>query len=295
MERNTAESGDDLLHSEFRQPRKPLSNLVGSAHEVPLAELVPAYSGLRVGSLQDARRSSLGKAFEPPLQIGFIVAGEQVYPHASPEGHRIPALLLADLAGLPGSLSVGAEVTDPRVVPAVGIADGGPEQKIALASHPQRRARLLLGSRSAKRTLQVIVVAVEVDDIAFEQPRHDLERLAQFSDAVARRLELDARGSVLGLVPPGPHADVDAAPTQQVERCDHLGNQSGVAEVVAQSKRADPDSLGDRRHRTHRHEALRRPLRLVGSAVLAPIEKEVVRDPDGVEAGPLGEPSHALQ
>ena len=124
--------------------------------------------------------------------------------------------------------------------------------------------------------------------LALEQARDDLDRFAQPGDPGAGGVQFDPGRGVLRLVPPGTDAHVQPALRQQVEGGDHLGEEGGITEVVAQGHRSHPYRPGGRRERGHGRPALEGSLKVSGPAVLAPVQEQVIGDPHRVESGSLG-------
>ena len=98
----------------------------------------------------------------------------------------------------------------------------------------------------------------------------DRELLLEPLHAHAQRRELEAEGRVLGLVPAGPEAELDAAARDVVDRCHGLGQDGRVAEGGGRDQHAEPQGRRDRGQPRHRRPGLER------AALVAPVDGEVV-------------------
>ena len=126
------------------------------------------------------------------------------------------------------------------------------------------------------------VPAVVVERFPGEHPVEDLEGLAQLRGACRGWLRAEPeRAQLVGhRAPTDP--ELEPAVRDHVERCGHLGEQCGMAEGVAQHEVPDADLRGACRERARDRPALQ-------CVDLGRHRgREVVHQPDGVEAGGLG-------
>ena len=148
---------------------------------------------------------------------------------------------------------------------------------------------------AADRAFEPVIAAGEGQLFALQQPCNDVSRLSRPPDPRTCSIERDPGGTVLRLVPPGPQAHVEPSTGQQIECGGHLGHEPGVAQVVAEGERPQPNAVGSCRQRRQSGPALQSPLRIRRAPVFAPVQEQVVGHPQGIEpcrfrhAGDLGD------
>ena len=87
-----------------------------------------------------------------------------------------------------------------------------------------------------------------------EERAQDLHRFGQPFLAHGRLVEREAQGSVLGEGMSGADAHLEATIAQVVERCQFLGQQHRVAQVVVQNQGAQPHAPRHPGHGGQRHQ-----------------------------------------
>jgi hypothetical protein len=92
------------------------------------------------------------------------------------------------------------------------------------------------------------------DRVAGKQSLDDGEGLLEPVDALARAVERDTSSAVLGLVPAGADAELEAPARQMVQARRLVGEDRGMPEVVGEHKRAHPQARGHRGHGGQRAE-----------------------------------------
>ena len=121
-----------------------------------------------------------------------------------------------------------------------------------------------------------------VEALAGEHQSRDVEGLAEPSRELGRGALTDAEHAELVGHRAPPDAEVEAAAAHDVDRRGHLRQQRGWAERVTGGEVADAD-----RRRARRERGRERPA-LEGVVILRGRRREVVHQPDRVEAGGLG-------
>src|SRR4029453_3508534 len=145
----------------------------------------------------------------------------------------------------------------------------------------ERRPGSLDGTRTKVGVLQPVVPAGEGRRSVAQQRVHDLHRLVEPADQLARRGKFDPELLVLGNEPAGPETQLETSVGDMIDGHGLVREEGGVTEVVAAHQHADPDALGPRgeggEHRPPFVEGAGRSARLI----------EVVAVPDAVEAEAL--------
>ena len=99
----------------------------------------------------------------------------------------------------------------------------------------------------APQAVDAVVRAREVDGRGAEEPLENLDRLLQSAHPDAGRVEGEAGLLVLAAQPARAEPELEAPAGQRVERRRLLGEDDGVAIVVVDDHRPDPEPAGDGR------------------------------------------------
>ena len=89
--------------------------------------------------------------------------------------------------------------------------------------------------------MRAVEPAVERERSAAEQTGHDVDRLGQAREALARARHLHADRVVLGLVPTRAETDVEPTTADAVERRERLGEHRRRPQRFAHHERAEAD------------------------------------------------------
>ncbi len=197
----------------------------------------------RPGHVRGVARTpaNLLEAHHPVVQLGLVPAHdrarhERERERLAPGGAR---RLVDPLAPLPAFLRRG----EGRVV-LVGVAHGGADgARLRRAADDE--------PRPGRRLRPHALVGVPV-------PRHDLELPLQLVHPLADRREREPVGLVLGRVPAGAHAELDAPAGDLLRRHDGLGEHRRRPEGDRRDERAEPDPLRPRRERRDRRPRVER-------------------------------------
>src|SRR5579859_1101553 len=212
------------------------------------------------------------------------------------DAHRVERRLLNASVGAANLLAVLAQdvhlVRDHVVAQAreevagVGVLRDEPQRfLLATAADEDGRVRTLDGLWVIQRALKLIVFAIVRRLVVGPHLARNLQCLLQALEALFERWEGDAQALVLLLIPGGADAKVGAALREDIERGGGLDEEAGMAIGHAGDHGAEPDVVGDasgKRQRTPAFEHL-----VFGGADGTDL-KEVVHDPQAIEAGALG-------
>ena len=213
---------------------------------------------------------------DDPARLGPGVIGHDDLPARRVDVELEPIETVAGCLAHPGDLLLGrrdgeAARLDPltgqlarRETDDVGLASGQAQGPPSASADQQRRVRPLDGLRLAVMVGDRVVPPLERERAVAEQTLEHRDRLGQPLDARRHWLEWQADGVVLGPVPAGADADVEAPAAQHVEAGHVLGEDRRVAQVVVGHERADPERLGrggDHGHRRDRRELLDQVIR----------------------------------
>ena len=117
---------------------------------------------------------------------------------------------------------------------------------------------------------------------------YHLHRLLEDREALPDGSERHTERSELILVPAGADPQLEPADRVQRQRGRHLREDRRVPERRTRDERPDPDARRRNRERRERRHRLERALAVGRSSVAFQRQEEVVGDPDGVVAEPLG-------
>src|SRR6266545_3736651 len=169
-------------------------------------------------------------------------------------------------------------------VPVVGPARDDLERHLfAAAADHELGARLLDRLRHERRVVELVVLALEGRALLGPEHVQDLAGFIQTLEPLAHRIERQAVGLVLVLLPAGANAADEPATRDDVYVGRHLGQHRGMAVGIARDDRPDPHPLGERGQRRERRPALEHVADPVGG-----VRHEVVGDARRVPAGLLG-------
>lgn len=169
-------------------------------------------------------------------------------------------------------------------IPQVGVTGDQRQRPLRPRAADEERQRPLNRERGADGIGQAVVAAIVRDDLAVVEATEQPDRLSHaFDPLTRRRTEVQPEGTMLLLEPAGTDAQDCPAIRDVVQRGGHLREQAGMAEGVGGDEVADCGAGRDRR-RSGRH---RPTLELWGSR-LALVGKQVVVEPERVEAGGIG-------
>jgi hypothetical protein len=159
------------------------------------------------------------------------------------------------------------------------VARGDAQGLLLTASADEERQRSLHRLGHERGVGQLVVLAVERGALVGEQALDHLAGFVEAREALAERVERDAVGAVLVLLPARAEAEHDAAAAHVVERRGHLREHGRVAVGVAHDQRPEAqarDGGGERRED--------RPRLLPGTARVLPVWHEVIGPPEAVPA-----------
>ena len=131
----------------------------------------------------------------------------------------------------------------------VGLACGQLERRASPAADEERNVRPLDRLRIPVVVGDPVVLAHEREWLGAEAALDHRDRFREPRLADADRIERQADCRVLGLVPAGTDRDVQPTARKHVERCQILGKDRRMAQVVVVHEGADPHPLGQRRDR----------------------------------------------
>jgi hypothetical protein len=155
------------------------------------------------------------------------------------------------------------------------VPRGDPEHAGAAGADQQARAASAPRQHVEVQAVDLVPGAQVMHRLAGQESPDDGERLLEPVDAPARAVERDARRAVLGLVPAGPDAELEAAAGQMVQARRLVRHDRGMAEVVGEHHRAHVQALG------HRGSGRQRAER--GQLLAERARREVITDKQGTD------------
>ena len=150
-------------------------------------------------------------------------------------------------------------------VPVLGVAGRDAQGAfLAAAADADRRVGALRSFGFVVGGFELVILAVEVRRLLAEQADEYLAGFLEPVEALLDAAQFDAVGARFFFVPARTDAQLESAVRDDVQRCSHIGQHRGMAEVAVEHERADAQRRGDRRGRRHRRDRAEALVEVVG-------------------------------